>query len=286
MPDDYTDDGGIEVLNDEGNFTEEFYNQFSEEDRPTVSRYKNPAELGKSNVELRRKFNAPADRMLIMPGDDASDVERQEFWSKLGVPETTEGYKYTKSDTISEKTEFDEGKIKAFAEIAKKYNLTPEQYNGVANDYLALVDKDINDFDSNMEIQKEQNRVKAEEILKAMLGKSCDERCDRVNVILKKYSGLEIKGENEEDTKTVGEKLMESYPGIENSPWLTIIFDAIANDMSEDRIKGIAGVKTPTDGNLNTGMKKLRDTPGYYDASHPDHRDIMRKRDELIKMKG
>jgi hypothetical protein len=263
------DDGGgggaVSVVDTEGNFTENWAESYDEADRPTLSRFKTFPDFVKSHMDLRRKFNKDPDSLVEMPGKDSSDEVRAEFHKRRGVPEKAEEYEYKRADTLSDNIDIAAERMTEFSQIAKNHNLTPAQYNGVVNDYLALVDKDIAAQDLvDQEANIEANR-KAEAALAKKFGKAKLERVARANAIMRHYGGSEA----------------VAAMKLENEPRMVMFIDAIAEDMSEDRIRGITKTTVPTNEAINAKMNELRKHPAYYDNQHPEHREIMEQRKQL-----
>ena len=278
--------GGVAVLDDSGNFTEDFYNSFDEDDRATVSRYKTPHDLGKSHMELRRTFDKPADRVLVMPDENSTDEERAAFNQRIGVPQDATGYEFELNPEL-QNIEVNDERMNAFRAIAKNHNVPMSEFSGLVNDYLALIDKEAGDF----ELIQQNNEAKAldedNKVADEYFGKSKDERIARADMLLRKYGNIEIKNEKGEVTANAVEKLLERYPAMKHDPYLTMIIDKIAGDMSPARLKGITGVSTPTNAAIKVKVAELRNNPAYTDISHPDHKRINQEVTELyMKMKA
>ena len=273
--------GGTAVMIDEnGNFTEDFYNTFDENDRPTITRYKNPKELGKGHINLRRTIDKPVDRLLVLPDENSSDEEIAAFNQRIGVPEDPVGYEFELNPEIKN-IDIDENKLNAFREIAKKYGIPKSKFAGLVNDYLALIDKEAGDFELIRANDKANEIDEDNKIADDYFGESKDERIARADMLLRKYGNIEIKNEKGEVVANAVEKLIEKYPSLKHSPWLTMIIDKIAEDMSEDRLKGITGVTAPTNAAIRNKIAKIRANPAYTDVSHPDNK---RLNQEVLKL--
>lgn len=275
----------VSVVNADGSFVENWVDKYPEADRPTLSRFNKFDDFVTSHMTLRRQFNKDPDSLVEIPGDDATDEVRAEFHRKRGVPDAVEGYKYEKSKELSENVDIDKEKILAFAQIAKKHNFTNKQFNGAINDWLALLDKDITNFDIATDEKDEQNRQKGVEALKKHFGNGLEERTLRSEAVMRKYGNAIIKGEDGKES-TVLDKLYDELPEIKNSPWIRLMFDAIAEDMSEDRIKGLTTVTTPTPSQVDAKIAELRAHEAYMDGSHPQHKQINDQITELYKKKS
>jgi len=261
------DNSGTSVVNADGSFVENWANNYPEDDRETLSRFKQFPDFVKSHMSLRRQFNKDPDSLVEIPTETSSDEVRAEFHRRRGVPEKVEAYKYERSKELSDNIEIDDEKVAAFAQIAKKHNMTQAQFNGIVNDYLALVDKDIANFDLIQQDKRQKDFEAADAALKKKFGKAYDEKVARANVLLRKYEGQDFVAKH----------------GLENSPEMTEFLDRIAEDMSEDRIKGLTGVTIPTPIQVKSKIAELRAHPAYMDEMHPQYKDIQKQITELYK---
>jgi len=255
------------VVNPNGSFVDNWYEKYDEADHPTLKRYKTFDNFVTSHMSQRRMINKDPDRLVEIPNETTSDEDREAFHRARGVPDKVEDYKYEKGKDLSDNIDIDDEKIAAFSQIAKNHNLTQEQFLGVANDYLALIDKDITAFDLVQEEKRQKDFELAEAALKKDFGKSYEERVARANLLLRKYKGNEMVAEL----------------GLENNPAMTRFLDAIAEDMSEDRIKGLAPSSTPTSSDVDDKIAELKAHDAFMDRKHPQHKQVVDQLTELYK---
>lgn len=273
----------VSVIDAKGNFAENWADKYPEEDRPTLSRFKKFDELVTSHMSVRRKFGKDPDSLVEIPGDDSSDEVKAEFHRRRGVPEKVEDYKFTKSLDLSENIDINDAQVAAFTQIAKKHDLTQKQFLGITNDYLAVVDKDIGVFDDAQKERVEIARQQGITALKKEFGTGAEDRTLRAESLFDYYGSKVIKEPDGKTEKAIAQKLEEEIPAIKTSPWLRMIFDAIAEDMSEDRIRRVRGITTATPEALDGKIAELRKHPGYGDSSHPDHKRVNAEVQELYK---
>jgi hypothetical protein len=101
-----------------------FHNQFPERLRGHEAfGQKSLGEIAEQFVELAGR----QDKVVELPGEDASPEKRQEFYRKLGVPEKPAGYEFKKPEDWPASYPWDQKDAQAFAEAAYKSNLTKEQ---------------------------------------------------------------------------------------------------------------------------------------------------------------
>ena len=211
------------IVNVDGSFIDNWSDKYPETDRATLSRFKKFDDLVTSHMSMRKKFGKNPDSLVEIPNETSTDEVKAAFHKARGVPDTAEEYKYERNTELSENIKVDDDKIAAFSQIAKSHNLTPIQFNGVVNDYLAIIDKDITAFDLVQDDKDKTALETAEKELKKDFGNAYDEKIARANSILRKYKGQEMVAEL----------------NLENNPAMTRFLDNIAEDMSEDRIKDL-----------------------------------------------
>jgi hypothetical protein len=272
----------VSVINADGTFIEGWYKSYPEEYHETLSRFKKFEDMPNSYMNLRSKFNKPADRVLVLPDDNSSDAERAEFHQRLGVPEEADQYEFELNPDIKN-IDVDDARLKAFREIAKKHNIPKSKFQGIVNDYLALIDKDAGDFELIQANNEAKELEEDNKIADGYFGKSKDERIARADLLLRKYGNIEIKNDKGEVVANAVDKLIEKYPSMKHSPWLTMILDKIADDMSPQRLQGLTGVSAPTNDAIKNKIKDLRNKPEYSDISHPDHKKIQEEVMNLYK---
>jgi hypothetical protein len=254
----------VSVVDVEGNFTENWSDSYDEADRPTLSRFKTFPDFVKSHMDLRRKFNKDPETLVEMPGDDSSDEVRAEFHKRRGVPDKFEDYKYEQVEGVESTFKDDEEKALYF-QLAKKADLTPKQLKIMADGHFANLDKAIAAAGLLAQEANHKANADADAALTKRFGKAKAERVARANAIMRHYGGVEA----------------VAAMKLENEPRMVAFIDAIAEDMSEDRIKGITKTTVPTNEAINAKMNELRKHPAYFDSQHPEHKEIMEQRKQL-----
>lgn len=78
---------------------------------------------------------------LTLPGDDASDEERNAFYSALGRPDSADGYNVAAPEDLPEGLSWNEEQAKAFAQAAFDAGLSGKQFDAALNFHTELVKK-------------------------------------------------------------------------------------------------------------------------------------------------
>jgi hypothetical protein len=275
----------VSPVNADGGFIENWADKYGEEAKPTLSRFTKFDDFVTSHMALRKKFGKDPSKLVEIPSEDSSDEVRAEFNSARGVPGKPEDYEFKRSPDLAESIQTDAEKLAAFSQIAHKHNLTPAQYNGVINDYLALVDKNEVAYGIAEQEKNEQARQKGVAILAKQLGGALEERTLRAEAVERKYGDKKAK-DTEGNEVNILEELHKENPNLKNSAWYRLVFDNIAEDMSEDRIKGLTSVSTPTPAAIQTKINELRAHESYLKEDHPQHKDTMAQLEALYKKKA
>tara|TARA_R110000803_G_scaffold8066_3_gene25992 strand:+ start:420 stop:1274 length:855 start_codon:yes stop_codon:yes gene_type:complete len=263
------DDGASESVATEGNVTEEsapvektWRDSLPDELRgiKTLEKFKDVDGLAKSYVETEKYFEGA----IRIPGENASEEEKNSYYSKLGRPDTAEGYDLTKAD-MPEGMAYDDTFEQAFLGKAHKAGLNNAQvgelyewYNGATKEMFVQ-----NTVNSENTIQK------AEIELRADWGRQYDEKLAGVQRLVEQYA-------SPEDVE-----YLNTGPG--NDKKLARMLDRIAKDHGEGRHLGDPKVNAFTDPDSAQKAKdafyndtKSEDYKAYFDASHPDHAKVVK----------
>lgn len=142
-----------------------------------LKRFESPKELAKSYVELRKLVGRKAE----VPKEDASSDEWNEFYGKIGRPETAEGYEIQMLEGLT-----DDGRLGDVLNIAHEAGLTKTQASKVVN---ALMEQELSAVKNMTEIQS-QNIAAESAKLKEAWGNAHD---DMVTSIINLQESLGLK---------------------------------------------------------------------------------------------
>ena len=82
----------------------------------TLAQFPTIGEAGQKLVDMM----AVQDRSILIPGEDASDEDRNSYFTRLGRPEQAEGYELTKPDGLPEGLPYDEALEQKFHRTQRK----------------------------------------------------------------------------------------------------------------------------------------------------------------------
>lgn len=263
------DPAPVALVDHEGKFTEKWLEHFDEGDRPTLERFKETGlkSLGKAHVELQRQFRSPDD-YVKMPKEDSSDEEKAAFHKRRGVPNEAKDYPKYEIPAELANVNINDEEMAYYNDLAKKANLTPAQLKIMADGHYANLNKVFADADAAAQEVNHQAFDKADMELNKRFGRAKEQKILQANAFMRYYGG---------------EEAVVLFKA-ENNPHFTMFIDSVAKDMAPARLAGImgsAGVAVPTNDAINAKMTELRNQPGYYDRSHPDHKKLMEQRNAL-----
>ncbi len=96
----------------------------------SLSKYQSVGDLAKGHVHLSRMMG----NSVKIPGEDSTDEERNDFYTKMGRPETADNYEYARPD-MPEGMSYDENSEKAFKQLAHDQGLSQNQLGSILDFY-------------------------------------------------------------------------------------------------------------------------------------------------------
>ena len=170
-------------------------------------------ELGKKFIELDGRVK----KSVLLPGDDATEEERAEFFNRLGRPETPDGYELKRPE-LPDAIHYDEEQEAEFRKTAHQLGLTSEQAKGLYDWYHRMVLNAYNDAEKARAELKEQ----AVKTLKSEWGDGFDEKVEIARRAVEKFGGDELK------------KFLDDS-GLGDNPILVKAFYEVGSRILEDR---------------------------------------------------
>ena len=178
-----------------------------------------------------------------IPGQDATEEERQSFFRELGVPDNPEKYELN-TESVPEGAELDENLLNNFKDTAHKLNMTPDQAQGLMDWFHQQTGQSLQDAQQ----QNEQQKQEAMQALKQEWGRDFDKNLQVANRLVDKY---ELSGILDQEK-------------LSNSPDLAKALNQIAKDMGEDQ-----NINTPKGSGISAQDAKAKADEIMGDASHP-----------------
>lgn len=250
------------LLNERGEFTEGWTSRLPEDlrDAPALKNFKSLEGMAKSLLSAQRMVGADK---VVLPNEHTTNEEKQEFYNRLGRPETPDGYafKTIKPEDMPPGMQVNQEFEKAFGNKAFELGLTKEQANELRDWHQGVVVASYQDADQIME----REHQKSVETLRGEWGQAFQANVDLANKVVKKFDP--------------GLKLVEM--GLGNNPTLIKLLAEVGKTMSEDRL--VLGEADRTPGNAKAQINAIMGDPKspYFNPDHAQHKDVVAKVAEL-----
>lgn len=258
-----------------GNDPPAFHEMLPEDLRedPSLKDFKDVGGLAKSYIHAQKMVGSlgnDPDRLVQMPGEDATDDDIAEFYNKLGRPEEASAYElnYDEESPAKIQGEF----VDQYKEWAHEAGLTPKQaqvlmdkYSGWAEGIVEQSNKDYNEV-------RDQN----EKVLQDEFGGEYDNK-----VALAGRAAKELGGDEFMD-------LMEET-GLGNDPRVVKTFAKIGEMLSEDELGAGGGGSQfgMTPAHAKAELSELSMDGDFQkalmDPENPGHKAAIERRSRLYK---
>ena len=239
-------------------------------DKPAFTKYKSLDEFAKGYDNVNKMVG----NSVRIPTEDSNDEEINEFYSKLGRPESGDKYSYERPE-MPEGVPYSEDAEKAFFQLAHSKGLTQDQASSILDYY--------NQFTVNSTIDQKREAdelyAKGEADLKKVWGiKGYENNVAIAQRAVREYGDEELDklltetnlGNNPAVIKAfykIGSKLQEAKP-----------LDSDYNSSFLDKSQATSEI----DGMIKNKNHKFHDA--YWDTKHPEHKEALAYRDRLYNM--
>jgi hypothetical protein len=239
--------------------TEDWRTAIPEEirDHKSLSHINDIGALAKSYVHAQQMIGADK---VVIPGRSATDDEWNEFYTRIGRPESPENYNLS-LESLPEGVEADEGMLGWFSETAHKAGMTPQQAQVMLDAYNQLTGESL-----NMTSQEAEMKVaNVEQELRSEFGQAFDDKLAIANGVLSEFSNPDIA-----EIQLADGTLLGDNPEVIRL--LANVGTYITERVGEDSLEGVrtSGALTP-----DSAMDKVREltekNSPYWDARHPEH---------------
>ena len=181
------DDTGNEDQGNAGDVTNSWRDALPKEirDHEAIRDMGKPGELASAYIEMA----AGSENSVAIPGEDATDEDRDAFYGKLGRPDSGEDYSIEVGEDLPDATKlyFDDEFMGAFKDGAFAAGLNQDQAQKVFGDFSKA-------FGAKAEAMKEQLRTATEKQLKGEWKGNFNENLKKSQLALKKLFGEDFAG--------------------------------------------------------------------------------------------
>ena len=220
--------------------------------------------LAKSYIHAQKLVGADK---IPVPNKHATEDDWNAVYSKLGRPETADGYKFN----LPEDQKVDENGLKVFADHAHKLGLLPNQAEGMVKFYNEMQANQLKEQDSTALA----GRQKAMDELQTEWGQAYKQKVSQANNIVASVFPPGFMSTNLADGTKLGD-----HPAVIKA------FADLASKMGEDKIPQAEGPTYLTPKQLDKEIATLQ-APGsaYWDKNHPNHKAAVEEVQALFEQK-
>ena len=220
--------------------------------------------LAKSYVHAQKLVGTDK---IPVPNKHATEEDWNAVYSKLGRPETADGYKFN----LPEDQKVDENGLKVFADHAHKLGLLPNQAEGMVKFYNEMQANQTKEQDSTALA----GRQKAMDELQSEWGQAYKQKVDQANNVVASVFPPGFMSTNLADGTKLGD-----HPAVIKA------FADLASKMGEDKIVQADGPTYLTPKQIDKEIATLQQ-PGsaYWDKNHPNHKIAVEEVQSLFEQK-
>jgi len=214
-----------------------------------LGKYKTPDDFAKGAANLSKKVG---EKGLSIPGEDATDEERAEFYTKLGRPESPDKYSWEMPEGFEMDQEW-------YAEKSK------EMFDkGISDDAHSLImdlyrqDRErINELAQN---HQDELVAKTEPALREEWKEDYDANMKQSMEVAERFGVKE---------------LLKDYGIINELPVIKMLHE-VALSTTEGKVEPSSGFTSSKE-----ELASLKNDPAYMDRTHPNHKNVLKRVVEL-----
>ena len=232
--------------------SEEFRND------PNIEKFTEIDALAKSYINATQMIGK--DKVAV-PNKNSTDDQWNEFYDKLGRPESADKYSL---NAKSEVVPIDEQAIKQFAENAHQLGLNNKQAQGI----LEFYKNNMEGMAHQAKVDTETAQAQSTQELRQEWGREFDTNIKKAGALAKANMNPEILDMQLKDGMRLGD-----HPEIIKG------FAKIAGMMSEDKIVSTESENVSSNTDVETEISDImnnKDGP-YWNRSHPDHDKVVQQ---------
>lgn len=223
-----------------------------------------PASVVKSYIEAQKKIGQKG---VLIPGENATDADRDAFHKALGRPDKPEDYGFTKPEKLPEGVNWDDERVKKFATVFHKLGIPKAQ----AQEILKAYNEDVFEGVTNQTKAVEEFRTKSVAELKKEWGSNFEKNVGKANAAVKLFGGKE------------GIDLLKTT-GLDVHPTMVRMFQKIADRIGEaSLVDGYVGTNRPV--YTRNKLEQMMKDPRYSGRQHerdPEYIEQIRKGWEAV----
>ena len=220
--------------------------------------------LAKSYVHAQKLVGADK---IPVPNKHATEDDWNAVYSRLGRPETADGYKFN----LPEDQKVDEEGLKVFADHAHKLGLLPNQADGLVKFYNEMQANQLQEADT----AALAGRQKAMDDLQTEWGPAYKQKLQQANNVVSSVFPKGFMSMNLEDGTKIGD-----HPSVIKA------FADLASKMGEDKIPQAEGPTYLTPKQIDKEIATIQaEGSSYWDKNHPNHAAAVEEVKALFEQK-
>lgn len=235
----------------------------------TLSKYQSVGDLAKGHVHLSRMMG----NSVKIPGEDSTDEERNDFYTKLGRPETADNYEYERPD-MPEGMIYNEDAEKSFKHLAHDQGLTQKQLGGILDFY----NKFATDSQIDHKLHMDEAYAKGEAALQKEWGmKGYDRNVSIAQRAMKEFGGPELE-------KLMGEDPRGSHPALIKAFYKMGLKSQEARPLDAEHDSSFLDIASAQKEIENFNKPAHKMYKAYWNKDDPKHAEAVAYRDRLFDM--
>jgi hypothetical protein len=245
-----------------GNWKDGFPDEIK--NHPSMENLDGVEALAKSWVGAQKLIGK--EKLPVPTGPEDKDAWQTVF-TRLGRPETAEGYEIDKNNIPAE-VPVDENFLKTFKELSHTLGFNPTQVQGLFNWWIGAEKGII----TQMQETDQTTKQAAETRLRQEWGKAYEQNVKLASTIITKFGGKDI------------QELLSSPFG--NDPKVVKLLAAVGKTLSEEDLLEGEGVTTHTPAEAQIEISRIMGDSKhpYFHAEHPEHKAAVEYMQSLHKM--
>lgn len=227
----------------------------------TLGKYKSPADLAVAHVNLSKMLG----NRVEVPTDQTPPEQAQVFWSKLGVPESPEGYEAPK---LPEGYTLDTGMVDGFRKVALDAKITKSGADKLMSWYVEqeLIRQ------TSLQAEFAQEKEEGMKALRNEWGAAADQNIGLCQRVVAQFGGADFQA-----------ALNETGAG--NDPRVVKFLAKIGRVMAEDGLVEVATVGTkPNEAQAKITAIMNDKKHAYWDADSPGHKQAVVEMSQLYEL--
>jgi hypothetical protein len=223
-----------------------------------------PASVVKSYIEAQKKIGQKG---VLIPGENATDEDRNVFFKALGRPDKPEDYGFKKPENLPTGVSYNEDRVNKFAKVFHELGVSKT----TAQKLLDTYNNDIIEEVANQQKMVDEFKANSVKELKKEWGSNFEKNISKANAAVKLFGGKDFTD-------------LLKNTGLDAHPIMVKVFEKIADRIGEASL--IDGyVETQRPALTRNKLEQMMKDPRYSGRQHerdPEYIETIRKGWEAV----